>query len=548
MIDQLGYTGLFVLSLYSFFYGMGDYGIINGNEALYVESAREMVLSEQWAIPTLNGLPYLEKPPLFVWLLTLAAHMSDSIELAPRSVTAGAALLLTLGMVRFSVLLRIGNRGFAAGFILVTSLGVDVMSRVAMPDLLLTTLFALGCFSFLTSLHHGKLAYYRLAAALLGAASLVKGPLALALFGLIVSANYAIEPAHRKAIRNFVFDPLAAALMFLPLCLWLLIIESQLPGSAYYFIVNEHVLRFLGMREPRDYYSGSMLYYVPRLFLFIFPWAGVLLFGWLGRSQQIEPVRQQNQRFLWLCVWIPFAFFSLSSAKANYYILLCIPPMALLTAEYLPNLLRERRRFHLGMAVTVPILIFVVIWAIRIWELRSGKTERLIPIRDGSGSLTMAVLVVLLLLVLTLIQFGWRRPAILCLGGLIMPVSFQFDHLVALSEPIMSSRKLAAYIQEHYPDARVYLYQDFESVGSLPIYLKRTLPVIDSQSNDLYFGRHRQPDHTNLVTAEAVAALGPGSLVVVLKERQHAYQSTPLAKCSEEVTTIGKARLLRVGC
>jgi len=543
----LGYAGLFLLALYSFFYGLGDYGIINGNEALYVESAREMVISGQWAIPTLNGLPYLEKPPLFVWLLTIAGHLGNSIELTPRWVTAGAALLLTLGIVRFSVLLRIGNRGFAAAYVLVMSLGVDIMSRVAMPDLLLTTLFALGCFSFLVALRDGSVQYTRFAAALLGAASLVKGPLSLALFGLIVFADYVIEAAHRPVIRELIRDPWAVVLLMLPLGLWLVVIEIQMPGSAYYFIVNEHVLRFLGMREPHDYYSGSLLYYVPRLFLFIFPWAGVLLFGWLGNTR-VEPLRQKNQRFLWLCVWVPFAFFSLSSAKANYYVLLCLPAMALLTADYLPNLLRERRRFHLAMAVTVPILIFVVIWAIRIWELRSGRTAPLVPIRDGSGFLTIAVLIGLLLLVLVLIQFGWRRPAALCLGGLMMPVSFQFDHLVALSEPIMSSRKLAAYIQNNYPDAPVYIYQDFESVGSLPIYLNRTIPVIDSQSNDLYFGRRKQPNHPNLVNVEDVTASGAGALVVVLKERQHAYKQTPLAVCSEEVATIGKASLLKLSC
>ncbi len=361
VFDYLGYAGLGVLSLLVFVYGLGDYGIVNGNESLYVESAREMALSREWAVPTLNGLPYLEKPPLFIWLITAATSLNTSIELPPRLITAGAALLLALGIVRFSVLLKVGKRGFAAAFILITSLGIDIMSRVAMPDLTLTTLFSLGCFSFLAALQTDSSIRLRFAAGLLGAASLIKGGLALALFGLIVLVYYYLEPDRRGDIRKLTRDPLAVLLMFLPLGLWLIAIEIRLPGAASHVIVNEHILRFLGMREPHDYYSGSPLYYVPRLFLFFFPWAGVLLFGWLGKSRDVGCDKRQIRRFLWLCVWIPFGFFTLSSAKANYYILLCLPAMALLTADYLPHLLRERRRFHLAMAVIVPITLFVAI-------------------------------------------------------------------------------------------------------------------------------------------------------------------------------------------
>ena len=58
--DWLAYGGLALVAFAVFFYGIGDYGIINGNESLYVESAREMALTGQWAVPSLNGLPYLE--------------------------------------------------------------------------------------------------------------------------------------------------------------------------------------------------------------------------------------------------------------------------------------------------------------------------------------------------------------------------------------------------------------------------------------------------------------------------------------------------------
>lgn len=546
VIELMGYAGLLGIALWVFFYGVGDYGIVNGNESLYVESAREMALSGEWAVPTLNGLPYLEKPPLFIWLITAASGLSDSIELPPRLVTVCAALLLALGVVRFSVLLKVGRKGFAAAFILVTSLGIDVMSRVAMPDLTLTTLFSLGCFNFLAALQTHNANHSRFAAGLLGAASLMKGALALMLFGLVLLAYYALEPTRRSEIRKLVRDPVAVLLIFLPLCLWLIAIEAKLPGAALHVIVDEHILRFLGIREPHDYYSGSPLYYLPRLFLFFFPWAGILLFGWLGKSRNVSSDKQQIRSFLWLCVWIPFGFFTLSSAKANYYILLCLPAMALLTADYLPDLLRERRRFHLAMAVIVPIMLFIAIWTFRIWQIRSGKTAVFVPLQDGSGPLTITVLIMLSLVVLTLILAGWRRPAILCLGGLLVPVLLQANHLIAHAEPLISARTMAAFIRDNYRNVPIYIFEDFEAVGALPIYMKQTIPVIDSKSNDLFWARRIRPDHPNFVAADKVLASGNEALVVVMQDRLEDFESTSLSKASTELTEIGRAKLFRV--
>jgi 4-amino-4-deoxy-L-arabinose transferase-like glycosyltransferase len=334
--------------------------------------------------------------------------------------------------------------------------------------------------------------------------------------------------------------------MLLPLPLWIAAAEADLPGAAWQVVVNEHILRFLGKREPHDYYGGPVWYYVPRLFLFFFPWAGALLFGWIGRARNVPAERAEVRRFLWLCVWIPFIFFSLSNAKANYYVLVCLPPMALLTADYLPCLVRERRGFHLSMAVALPILLFVAIWAYRVWLIRTGATNPLLPTHDGSGPRTIAALVALSILVLVVVRTGRRRLAVLCLGFLLVPVSMQFDHLVIRAEPYISAKPLAALIQDRFPQAHVYLYQDFEAAGALPIYLNRTIPVIDSRSNDLYFGHSILPHHPSFVTADQVMQERGERLIVVLNDRLKAFAGTELAGRVEDVAVIGRARLFRL--
>lgn len=546
LIDLAARAGLLLLCALMFMHGLGNHGFINGGEALFVESAREMVLSGEWAVPTLDGLPYLEKPPLFVWLLSAAIGLLGLSEAAPRAVTVAAALALVGAVLGFSRLFGIGTRGAAAAFILATSLGVYVMARVAMPEILLTALFSIACLSFLAALRTASVAWLRSAAVLLGAAALIKGPLAIALFALIVAFFYLLEPARRGTMRAFLRDRPAALLLILPLCLWLVAIEVRQPGAAYYFVVNEHVLRFLGLREPRDYYSGSVFYYVPRLFLFTFPWTGVLFFGWLSPAPAVDEDKRQVRRFLWLCAWVPFLFFSASSAKANYYILLCVPPLALLTADYVPALLRTRNRVNLVLAILLPVLLLAALWAYGVWSIQSDQTTPLLFAVDGRGTLTVAILLLLTLGIAALARAGRKRAALLCLGGLIVPVALQIDHLAARAEPTMSMRGVARYLRDAHPAAPVYLYQDFEAVASLAIYLDRTLPVIDSKSSDLYFGQRLFPEHPNFVTEERASSLEAGSLVVVADGRAAAFLSTGLGKRLEAVATIGRTRIFRV--
>ena len=543
---RLRLTGLLLLSAAVAFYGLGRYGIINGNESLYVESAREMLRSGNFAIPTLDGLPYLEKPPLFVWLIAAASSIFGTSELAVRSITALATMALAISTAGFAKRLNIGVTGVSAGLILLTSLGIDVMSRVAMPDLLLTTLFGAACCNFLLAVRHRSVASIRGCAAILGAATMVKGPLAIALFMMIAGAYFWRQSSRRRDMLVVVRDPWAALLLVTPMVLWLVAIDFQQPGAAWYFIVNEQVLRFLGLREPHDYYSGSVFYYFPRLFLFFFPWVGVLAFGWLVSLKKPDRSKEETRRFLWLCVWIPFAFFSLSSAKANYYIVLCLPAMALLAADYLPSLLREHNRDILALSIAVPVLLLIALWAFRLWALSTGSTPHLLPRRDETVPQTIASLAIIVLITICLLQFGWRRAAVLCLGALIIPLSVEFDHIIARAEPLISARTMAMYVRTRFPGAPVFLFQDFEAFGALPIYLGHEVPVIDSKSNDLFFGKSLHPHHAMLLTEDQALALGPGSLIVVMNDRERAFTATRIARHVTRVTVIRRATLYRI--
>ena len=538
--------GLVAIAVGNILFGLSDHGFLNGDESLYVESAREMLQTGNWVVPTLNGLPYLEKPPLIDWMLLIAFQAGGVTELAARSVPLLASVGMALALARFSSLLRIGGgTRWIASYIFLTSLGVVVMSSVAMPDALLTGLFGIGCINFAAALRTASRSLARWSAFFLGLACLVKGLLPVALFALILAAYVAGKWKDRKLAFHLLRDPVAWLLLLGPLLAWIVTAEIKLPGSAYRFVVDEHVLRFLGKREPADYYTGSVFYYVPRLFAFAFPWIAIPFLGWAAKRGERRDESQDTRNFLWACVWIPFVFFSLSEAKANYYVILCIPPLALLAADYLPVLVRKEKGFWTTLSIAVPALALLAIGALLAWAAATGRAPRLLAYRDGSFAITQGAELALCLTLLAFMQMRRRMAAMLGTGLLIVPVTFQLHSLLVAADKDISAKEMAAYITSEHPGKQVFLYQDYEAYGSLPIYLDRVVPVIDSRSLDHYFGRKLEPNHRTLVT-ERDAQEASGALVVVQSKRGFFFNKSGLGRQTMPVYKSGNATLYQV--
>jgi 4-amino-4-deoxy-L-arabinose transferase-like glycosyltransferase len=70
------------------------------DEGRYVGVAWEMVRSGDWLTPTLNGLPYFHKPPLFYWLTAVSIKAFGTVDLAMRLASMLAAALIAFAGAR----------------------------------------------------------------------------------------------------------------------------------------------------------------------------------------------------------------------------------------------------------------------------------------------------------------------------------------------------------------------------------------------------------------------------------------------------------------
>lgn len=506
--------------------GLGGFGILDNNEGLYAEIPREMLASHDWrlwVIPHLNGLPYMEKPPLLYWLTALSFALFGETEWAARLVPALSSLSCVALLLWFGKAVERPQAGRLAALMFVSGAGVIAMSHVLMFDMLLTALLTAALMCAWRYLRETKLRFLRWSYAFIALALLAKGLVALVLYGLVVG-TFLLTSARSvtgllRACAKW-FEP-GALLVFVAIAApWHIAASLTEPIFAWFYFVNEHVLRFLGRREPHDYYSGRWWYYLPRMVIYLFPWP-FLLFGLIGtRRRQADSSEKELSRFLLIAWLAPLVFFSVSSAKANYYLVAVMPFATFHLATMLENraFLSSRTRLLPGIAIAAFALVLEIALVLRVDEAAGvphifGMTQRQFLLYLVGAQALLAVSAVLC---------AWRIPKLGVLTYLLLPVLTAAGMRTALQamEPLISTRQLSICLKSELPDRMVYLYRNFEEQSSLPFYLKHPVPVVDGRSNDLFWGNKLRTNDIMISGDQFLAALAKRPVAIVVMQRQ----------------------------
>jgi 4-amino-4-deoxy-L-arabinose transferase-like glycosyltransferase len=523
-IAGANYAALALILAFYLLYGLGAYGILNDNEGLYAEGAREMLASGSFGVPTLNGVPYLEKPPLLYWLLAAAYALFGESQIVARAVPVAASALLVWGTVAF-VRRRAGGERTAwlAGLILASSFFQALIFRTVLPDVLLAITFALAMFSFFAWHQHREKASLLASCAWLGTAVLAKGFVAIALAALVL-AGFAAVVKRSWRWRDLARGPGCWVLLAL-VAAWPLYLALTHWEYAWFYVVNEHLLRFFGLREPHDYYTGPLYYYLPRILVALFPWT-LFLPLLVARRPASE-----LEKFCWLWFGACLVFFSLSSAKGNYYMTVAMAPLAILLAARISEALEANRQtlFILGSALLAAALCMgVLALDAKLWTPTPKRFW--IAVFAHQDFLKASLLVVAAIGALALVLFVGRlqRAALYALAAINLPLLLLFASAATKAEPYLSQDHAAQYLRAHHRGAHIFLFQDYEKLVSLPFYLKREIPVVDSRSNDLAFGMMHAAGSAGFLSAEEFAALCSAERVVLVvhRDRREAYRET----------------------
>lgn len=475
-------TVLFILVFFLYYYGLGSYGLLNNNEGLYAEIPREMIETGHYIIPYLNGVPYIEKPPLLYWLIALVYKIGGVSETTARWIpaTAGACLsLATYFFARTVISLTVARLSL---LILSTMGGLIIFSRMVFFDGLFTFFLTASLFFFFRwyKTHHKmSLRFFYLFLAL---AVMTKGIVALCLAILVSFIFLAMTKSLKERLGAFL--DLWGILLFLVLLLpWHIAASFQEKEFIQFYFINEHFLRFLGRRIPKDYYHGPWYYYLPRLFLTALPWSFTLPLIF-RRGSQYKPLTI----FLWVWILVFFIFFSLSQAKANYYLVTLFPPLALLFALKLEafaetgNLKTIRQGVAASLAILLPCTGLLSLYMLSFLPCTVQPFIAGVPASFFWVWFGFSVVLISCLRFFRHMRF-WPEGM-----TALQMVPFLMISLVMAqqAEPLFSARKMMQEIpSETLP---LFFYHDFEKISSVRFYAKKNLPLVESLSNDLYFG------------------------------------------------------------
>jgi 4-amino-4-deoxy-L-arabinose transferase-like glycosyltransferase len=290
--------------------------------------AWQMVESGEWLVPTLQGVPRLQKPPLVYWLTAASLALFGRNEFAARLPTALALVGCMAVTASIGARLYGPSRGLAAAGILGTSFGMVALGKLVMPEPFLALGIALTLYAAIRAMEEpgGGRAWALAAWGLAALAALTKGLHGLFFPALVLGGVAAVSPASRGRLRRLL-TPWGAALALALLLPWPLYIESRFPGYLEDNLLNEQIGHVLDTHFPRDSEPTPLLLLWGQHLLWWFPWIffvpAALLAGqaWPAGRLAALPV-------VWLGVVALAA--SLAGQRQDYHTLSAWPAMALL--------------------------------------------------------------------------------------------------------------------------------------------------------------------------------------------------------------------------
>lgn len=324
-----------------------SFHLFEPDEGRYAQIPREMLERGEWVVPTLQGQPYLDKPPLFYWLVMLSYSVFGYHEFAARLVPAFAmhgSVLLCYVLGRR----MLGERAAFFGAILLTVsplfLGVG---RLLTLDGLLTFWIVVASLSAYLAQNEGRLkrTWWFIAAMACALGVLTKGPVAVLLVIPPLLVHRRLVTSAPISWRAWGCFFVAVALVNLP---WYLAVCVERPEFASYFLWRHNVQRFV---EPFDHVQ-PVWFFVPIILYGLLP---ALVMAWplwrfMTSTQDADAQKRgPGMGYMLLCgCWCVF-FFSLSGSKLPTYVLPAFPTLCLALGCFVANMNWARSRWYISV-------------------------------------------------------------------------------------------------------------------------------------------------------------------------------------------------------
>ena len=330
---------LLLLATLLFFFALGNHELQGSTEARVAGIAMAMHLDNNWVVPQLFREPFLEKPPLSLWIDAGAIRLFGGTTWAVRLASAFAGLFSV--MLLYAMLRRFGRPqtlAFSAALMLATMASYWSNVRGVGEDSLLTLGVTAALLAFYQAVRPDRQGSTAGAWALFTAgmviATLSKGVLGLAMPGMVIFVYLATTSLMDKRLRigDWLKPGLFTLLALIPLMVWLgFLFQRGGTQAVTEVLLTNSVGRFSGSFVEAGHYE-PFYYYIAKLPEAFLPWNILVYLGlWHFRKSLVR-----NRYHLFFSVWLvaQFTLLTLASSKRTVYLMALTPAAAVLAAEY----------------------------------------------------------------------------------------------------------------------------------------------------------------------------------------------------------------------
>ncbi len=537
-------------------------------DGVQAQIARNMLTSGDWVSARLDGVKYLEKSPLIYWMMAGSYSVFGVTDAAARlpivlSILALCALVYLMGCWGISE-----AAGFYGGLVLAGSIGVFLFTRILIPDITLTLTIAFALWALMRALEEDEprpRLWAGLMAASIGAGLLLKGLIAL-LFPLAAGVLYLFFSGQLFLPRTWRrIRPVSGTLILLAVAApWHVLATLRNPpyfdfsmtsgpgqyrGFFWFYFFNEHILRFLNRRWPRDYNTVPRhLFWLFHL-LWFFPWSAYL--PSLLKLQYRGQDRPSRMRLLALC-WLGFilVFFTFSTTQ-EYYSMPAYPAFALLLGSAMAADSKWIRRGAGALSAVCALALTAIVFILwNVWNLPApGDISQALTQNPDMYTLSLGHMGDL-----TLRSFAYLKlplalaGAAFLVGALIFRLRAWAGHIAAAAmmvlflnaariamqtfDPYLSSAPLAAALKQA-PSGEVIFGDQYYVFSSVFFYadLDRAL---------LYNGRYNNLEYGSYAPGAPNVFLDDDALAARWRQAQRAYLILEGPKVAAAEKLLGK--------
>jgi Dolichyl-phosphate-mannose-protein mannosyltransferase len=542
-------------------------------DAVQAQIARNMLDSGDWVTARLDGVAYLEKSPLVYWMMAVSFRVFGVHDWAARLPLALATILLCWVTYRFARWAFGERAGVYAGVCLATAAGLFLFTRILIPDAALTLTITVAIWSSMRLLEPEEAAprlWALVLGASLGCGLLLKGLIAsvFPVLAVLVYMSITRQLFARAAWKRLSLGIVISTMLIIAAPWHLLAMLHNPPflafsmhsgpgeyrGFFWFYFFNEHLLRFLNLRYPRDYNTVPRLLFWTLNLVWIFPWSFYLL-GAPGLGYQPSS-RAGRTRLMAICwIGVVMLFFTFSTTQ-EYYSMPIYPALALLVGSALSTGGRWQR---VGTGILTAVFAIVSaalsIVLLQVWHLPApGDISQALIQHPELYTLSLGHMLDLTLnafaylklpLALAAFAFGGGALALALWRGSVsktvfaitvsMVIFFQAAKIALIRfDAYLGSYPLAERLQSS-PPGRLIEADSYYAFSSVFFYTNRTALLLNGRNNNLEYGSYapHSPD----------VFIGDGRFVSLWQEDSRWYLLAYGAELPHLQQLVGQANL-----